>query len=74
MSLPTYTPQLARELRGDRSQARMCELLGLARSDTWSDYEHGRRRPGEQTWLLALIIADRHPDYGPRATVAAAQC
>lgn len=66
MSLPTYTPELARELRGDRTQQQMCDLVGLSRRDQWSAIESGKE-PGAQTWMLALIVGDMHPDYGPRS-------
>ncbi len=65
MTLPDYTPELARELRGDRTQAQMCELVGLSRSSQWSEFEYGRRTPSAQTWLLALIVSGRHPEFGP---------
>jgi len=68
--LPTYTPELARELRGDRTQQEMCDLVGLARRDRWSEIERGKE-PGRQTWLLALIVSGRHPGYGPRTKSAA---
>lgn len=62
--LPTYTPELARELRGDRTQQEMCDLVGLSRRDQWARVEAGQA-PGAQTWLLALIVSGRHPMYGP---------
>lgn len=65
IDLPTYTPELARELRGERTQQEMCELVGLSRRDQWARVEGGQA-PGHQTWLLALIVAGRHPVYGPR--------
>lgn len=68
--LPAYTPELARELRGDRTQQEMCDLVGLSRRDQWARVEAGQA-PGSQTWLLALIVSDRHPGYGPRTKSAA---
>lgn len=62
--LPAYTLELARELRGERTQQKMCDLVGLSRRDQWSRVENGQE-PTRQTWLLALIVAGRHPAYGP---------
>lgn len=62
---PTYTPELARELRGALSESEMCRRLGLSQRGRWARIEAGRA-PSAQTWLLALIVAGRHPGYGPR--------
>ena len=67
--LPEYTPELARELRaaaglsGDEMAA-ACGLGGQYGRQAWSKIESGRA-PSAQTWLLALIVAGRHPVYGP---------
>lgn len=65
MTAPPYTPELARELRGERTQQEMCDLVGLSRRDQWSRIENGHA-PTAQTWALALIVSNRHPEYGPR--------
>lgn len=72
IDLPPYTPELARELRGERTQAELAALLGLSAARQWSAIEHGTR-PSAQTWALALIVTGRHPLYGPREGAAAPQ-
>ena len=67
---PPYTPELARELRGDRTQAEMAEAVSLATARQWYAIEKGKA-PAAPTWTLALIVAGRHPLYGPRTKRAA---
>lgn len=61
--LLAYTPELARELRGDLSQQAMADAVLLADRARWAEYERGARTPSHQTWALALIVAGRHPAY-----------
>lgn len=72
--LPTYSPELARELRAaaglsGEAMAEACGLLGGRQA--WSKVEHGRE-PQRAVWLLALIVAGRHPDYCSRDSAAPA--
>lgn len=63
--LPDYTPELARELRSAAglSQAAMAEAVGYTAAQNWSAVERGERAPSRSTWLLALIVAGRHPEF-----------
>ncbi|MEY4415383.1 MAG: hypothetical protein RIQ53_2676 [Pseudomonadota bacterium] len=68
MTLPEYTPELARELRGELTHQAMADAMGLNSRSGWQRIEAGRR-PSDQTWLLALIVSGRHPTYGPLSRV-----
>lgn len=70
MTLPDYTPEMAREVRGSLSESEMCRRLGLSQRGRWARIEAGRA-PSAQTWLLALIVGGMHPDYGPRQSPSA---
>lgn len=66
--LPAYSPELARELRAaaglsGETMAEACGLLGGRQG--WSKIEGGRK-PQRAVWLLALIVAGRHPGYCSR--------
>jgi len=63
--LPEYTPGLARELRADAglSQAAMAAAVGYTAAQNWSAVERGERAPSRSAWLLALIVAGRHPEF-----------
>ena len=70
--LPAYSPDLARELRAaaglsGEAMAEACGLLGGRQA--WSKIERGRE-PLRAVWLLALIVAGRHPDYCSRDSAA----
>lgn len=67
--LPDYAPNLARELRSAAglSGAEMAAACGLGGGrQAWHKIESGRA-PSAQTWLLALIVANRHPLYCKRS-------
>jgi DNA-binding XRE family transcriptional regulator len=71
--LPAYTPDLARELRAAAglSQAAMAQAVGYTAAQNWAALEQGQRRPAPSAWILALIVADRHPKYTHRPDVTA---
>lgn len=65
-TFPTYSPALARELRGELTQVEMAALVGYQDGKRWGEFETGARPPGPRSWELALIKRDCHPLYGPR--------
>lgn len=67
--LPVFSPAMARDLRGERTQAEIAALVGYLHGDRWSEFETGVRRPSRLSWELALIKCDRHPQYGRRSRV-----
>lgn len=62
-----FSPEAARELRESLGYTlqQMADALQLSGRYRWSEYERGARIPSPQTWALALIVAGRHPLYGP---------
>lgn len=67
-ALPEYTPELAATLRAEAgfTQAQMAEAVGYTAAQNWSAVERGERAPSRSTWLIALIVAGRHPGYVSR--------
>lgn len=67
--LPGYSPGLAADLRASAglSQAAMAAAVGYTAAQNWSAVERGERAPSRSTWLLALIVAGRHPEFVRRA-------
>lgn len=68
--LPAYSPGLAAELRAAAglSQAAMAQAVGYTAAQNWSAVERGERAPSWPVWLLALIVAGRHPDFVRRTS------
>lgn len=64
-ALPEYTPELAATLRAEAgfTQAQMAEAVGYTAAQNWSAVERGERAPSRSTWLIALIVAGRHPQF-----------